>query len=421
MLSRLARRVRGSRLARNAGWLLAAQVARGIAQAGYFVLVARALGAREFGALAAALALIAILVPFAGSGSGQVLVMHVARAPETFARFWGNALLTVAALAPVLGTVAVVIAASLLPVSWQAVALLAAADLAFGRVAEISSQSFQALERLRASALLSVLPSFARFGAAAAFVTWGSGATVGAWAGWYVAAIAAAAALSLAVVWRTLGRPRPGVRSALVHLRESTYFALGLSSSSVHADIDKTLVARLAGLEAAGIYAAAYRGVSTAFAPVLALLYATYARFFRHGEAGVRASLSFAQRLLPVTAGYGAAVGVVLFAAAPLVPLVLGSSYEEAADALRWLAPLPLLQALGYLAGDALTGAGYQALRSALQIGTVGANVALCLWLIPLAGWQGAAWATLVSYSLLAAVLWAASSLIATAPREAPA
>jgi O-antigen/teichoic acid export membrane protein len=152
--------------------------------------------------------------------------------------------------------------------------------------------------------------------------------------------------------------------------------------------------------------------------PVLAALYAAYARFFEHGASGLRSSLSFGRRLLGVFAGYGLVVGVALFVLAPLAPLVLGSDYGEAAGAIRWLAPLPLLQALGYLAGDSLTGAGYQGLRSGIQLATVGVNIVCNLWLIPLYSWRGAAWATLISYALLAGALWTATLVAAGLERR---
>jgi len=70
------------------------------------------------------------------------------------------------------------------------------------------------------------------------------------------------------------------------------------------------------------------------------------------------------------------------------------------------LAPLPFLQAFHYLAADALTGAGRQRLRSAVQLLVIALNVGLCLRLIPEHSWRGAAWASLASDAALAAALW---------------
>jgi O-antigen/teichoic acid export membrane protein len=80
---------------------------------------------------------------------------------------------------------------------------------------------------------------------------------------------------------------------------------------------------------------------------------------------------------------------------------VLGPEYAPTVDVLRWLAPLPLLKALHYFAADTLTGAGFQSLRSIVQIGVAGVNVVLNLWLIPRYGWRGAAGSSLVTDGLL--------------------
>jgi O-antigen/teichoic acid export membrane protein len=93
-------------------------------------------------------------------------------------------------------------------------------------------------------------------------------------------------------------------------------------------------------------------------------------------------------------------------------------------SALRWLAALPLIQVLFYLPADALTGAGYQELRSSLQVGAAVLNVGLNLVLIPRYSFVGAALATLVALGSLAISLWIAVEVMArraNAGKEVPA
>jgi O-antigen/teichoic acid export membrane protein len=169
------------------------------------------------------------------------------------------------------------------------------------------------------------------------------------------------------------------------------------------------MLGRLATFEATGIYAAADRAVGMAFVPVMALLTATYARFFRAGTEGMAGTTAFARRLLPAAAGYGAFVGVALFLLAPLAPIVLGSDFQSSEAALRWLSPIPFLSALAYLAADALTGADAQGVRTIVQAAAAVVNVGLNLWLIPAYSWRGAAWATIASFAFLATALWIVS------------
>ena len=95
---------------------------------------------------------------------------------------------------------------------------------------------------------------------------------------------------------------------------------------------------------------------------------------------------------------YGLVAGIAIYALAPLAPILLGEDYGDSVEALRWLAPLPVLAALGYLPADALTGADAQGLRTLLQVAAAALNVVL--WApcsSPPTPWRGAAWATLVT------------------------
>ena len=87
---------------------------------------------------------------------------------------------------------------------------------------------------------------------------------------------------------------------------------------------------------------------------------------------------------------------------APLVPLVFGASFRESIAALRWLCLLPVLRALHYGWGSAITGAASQWNRTATQFGAAGLNVALNFALIPRWGWHGAAVASLLTDGALA-------------------
>ena len=92
--------------------------------------------------------------------------------------------------------------------------------------------------------------------------------------------------------------------------------------------------------------------------------------------------------------------------------MVLGRDFEGAVEVVRWLAFLPLIGVVHTFAGDTLTGAGFQGVRSAVQVLVALTNVLLNLWLIPLYSWRGAAGANLAAGGLLALGLWASVWLI---------
>jgi O-antigen/teichoic acid export membrane protein len=397
------------RIWRNTGWMTLAQGGQLVIQAVYFVLIARALGAGGFGAFAAALALVSILSPLAALGTGNLLVMYVARRPGSFGRYWGNALLAIPVAGVPLLLLSLVAAVLLVPdLSPQIVVALGLAEFFMARLVDSSAQAFQAFERMLYTAVLGVLPSACRLGAAAVFVAIAPSPEPVEWSFWYLAATIAAAGCAFTTVNRVLGRPRLNTSLLFRHLKEGVYFSLAQSSANVYTDIDKTMLARLATLDAAGVYAAAYRATAVAFVPVSSMLNSTYARFFQRGTAGVRGSLSLARSLLPFAVIYGLGASALLFFAAPLAPHVLGADYADSVGALRWLSPLPAILAWYYLAGDTLTGANRQGIRTAFQIAAAFLNVALNIWLIPQYSWRGAAWATLASMIFLTVGLWVA-------------
>ena len=90
------------------------------------------------------------------------------------------------------------------------------------------------------------------------------------------------------------------------------------------------MLARLSTVEAAAIYAAAYRFIEAAILPIRSVANAAYPEFFRLGVQGVTSGFGFARRILRRSILYGLGVAVVLFAAAGFVPMVLGRASRRA-------------------------------------------------------------------------------------------
>jgi O-antigen/teichoic acid export membrane protein len=89
-------------------------------------------------------------------------------------------------------------------------------------------------------------------------------------------------------------------------------------------------------------------------------------------------------------------------------------------EALRWLAILPVLKVVHFFLSDALTGAGYQGLRSGIQVGVALFNVLINLWIIPAYSWRGAAWTSIASDGVLACAIGAAVLVLSRRSQSAP-
>ena len=407
-----------STLARNAGWMLIGQGLRLIIQAGYFIIIARSLGAQQYGAFAAVTAMVAIFSPFVGLGYGNLIIKNVARNRELLAEYFGNGVATT--LATGLAGVGIVIAICrlVLPgsIAIAVILMVAVSDLIFFRLLIIVASAFQAVERLDRTAQFNVLISAARFIGIAGTVVVVRNPTAEVWSLVYAASTAVATVISLESARSLVKSLKLAPHRIKSELLEGLYFAGGLSAQTIYNDVDKTMLARLSTLGANGIYSAAYRLIDVAFIPVSSVLYAAYPGYFRHGKGEAQATYKYAKQLMPRPIGFSLLAFVGLLAGAPLVPKILGSDYSRTVEALRWLAILPLLKTVHYFFADALSGAGYQGLRMCLQIVVAVFNVLVNLWVIPAYAWRGAAWSSLASDGFLALLMWIAITALQRRP-----
>jgi O-antigen/teichoic acid export membrane protein len=407
-----------STLARNTGWMLVGQGLRLIIQAGYFIIIARSLGAQQYGAFAAVTAMVAIFSPFVGLGYGNLIIKNVARNRELLAEYFGNGVATT--LATGLAGVGIVIAICrlVLPgsIAIAVILMVAVSDLIFFRLLIIVASAFQAVERLDRTAQFNVLISAARFIGIAGTVVVVRNPTAEVWSLVYAASTAVATVISLESARSLVKSLKLAPHRIKSELLEGLYFAGGLSAQTIYNDVDKTMLARLSTLGANGIYSAAYRLIDVAFIPVSSVLYAAYPGYFRHGKGEAQATYKYAKQLMPRPIGFSLLAFVGLLAGAPLVPKILGSDYSRTVEALRWLAILPLLKTVHYFFADALSGAGYQGLRMCLQIVVAVFNVLVNLWVIPAYAWRGAAWSSLASDGFLALLMWIAITALQRRP-----
>lgn len=408
-------------LGRNTLWALAGYGVRLAMQAAYFIVIARSLGPKEYGAFIAATALGAVISPFVGWGSGNLLIKNVARDRSAFAAYWGNGLVITLATGLALVCAAAGVCFLVLPgaIPLAAILLLCISDLVFVKFLDMAASAFQAFERLSNTAVLNVWISLTRLVGIVILAVKLTHPSILQWSVVYCAGSILAAATGVTWVTLSLGWPKLALHRLRGEGSEGFHFSVSLSAQTIYNDIDKTMVARLSTLDAAGIYAAAYRLIDVSFIPVRALLNAAYPGFFRHGAEGLEASMAYGQRLVRRILPYSVLAFVGLTVGAPVVPHILGHDYARVTEALRWLALLPVLKTLHYFIADALTGAGHQGLRTSIQMGVAVFNVVVNLWVIRDYGWRGAAWSSLASDGLLLLGLWLAASYLRRRDRRA--
>lgn len=410
-------------LARNSAWMILGQGLRLIIQALYFVEIARSLGVRNYGAFIGVVALVGIVYPFGSLGSGNLLVKNVARDRSLFPSYWGRALAITATFGFVLIAVVLEISRVALPaeISVWLVAMVAVSDILGLNIITQAGQAFQAFEQLQWTATINVLMSAGRLAGALILVSIYRHPSAYQWGYIYLGCTAAVTVFSLLLVRRRLGRPRFDWRVMRGELREGFYFSASQTSQTLYNDIDKTMLARLSTLDAAGVYGAAYRLIDVSFVPVSAALWSAYPNFFRAGAKGISSSIAYAKPLMRRAVLYSGAVFALLLLSSGIVPFILGPEYVATAAALRWLAILPVLKALHYFFSDTLTSAGFQGIRTAVQAAVAVFNVLINLWLIPAYSWRGAAWSSIASDGVLLISVATAVCILSRRSVQAPA
>jgi len=403
-----------SRFAKNTFWIFAGQVSCQCLRAFYFLIIARLLGAEQYGLFVGVVALVAVAVPFSSLGSTSLLIKNVARDRSVFSKYWGNALFLNSITGSVLVLLVFLVARLLLPahISTLLILCVALGDLIFTRLLDNSAAAFQAFDSLHVTAQLYLFAGVAKLLGAIALLLLIPRPTATAWAVLYLVAAAVSAVLGVVRVCKRLGRPHLALHLVRLEALEGTYFSCGQSTETIYNDIDKTMLTAFSSLESAGIYAAAYRIIDVAFVPVNSLLWASYSHFFIKGAVGIESSIAYAKRLLSRAGVYSIAASVGVFLFAPLVPHILGGQFLHTAEAMRWLAAIPILRMFHRFLAYSLAGAGYQGARTAAQAGVALLNVFLNLWLIPAYSWRGAAWSSLASDGLLAISLFLITSFI---------
>jgi O-antigen/teichoic acid export membrane protein len=394
------------RLARATATLFGGNLAMLGLQTLQFVLLARWLGVASFGQVAAANALIAIAIPLAGLGYGNLLLLRVSRDRAAARAEWGNALIAVLGMGALLvGVVALVaLGAFSVPGAIALVAVMAVSELIFVRSVALLGQLYQAMDRVEVTSALNIATASCRVIAVLIMMAAGTHKPL------HWAITSCALTLLLALVANVVAaRAVGGVKVSLARLwadkADALHFSLGTGAKAFYTDFDKVVLARTALSAELGAYTAAYRLVTMAFLPVRSLLDASASQFFRHGGAGIASSNAFARRVLKIALPCGLAGAVLILIAAELAPFVLGPSFESATSMLRVLAVLPVIQSIHYVYSDALTAAGLQQLRTRLQWWVAVIYAVLAFTLVPAFGWQGAVAVCLASEALLAVLV----------------
>jgi O-antigen/teichoic acid export membrane protein len=398
-------------LAQNTAFVLVAELVVQATRAATIFVLADVFDKEEFGRYVGLLGLMTLLGPVSQWGMNHVGVRAVAH-ELPFARTWAK-VTTSTWIGGLLGTgIATVISLLIFDVDAWTVVAFGIAQLVGFNTAQAATMMAEAYHRSDVGLRINITGGIVRLALLGAFVTAGF-SDLGTWSLFLLVGMLSWGILSAVQVARAFGGEHRLVPPSNEDLRLGIGFVFVQTSSSGQTDIDKIVLNAYGLANDAAVYSPGYRIAELSTVPLIALVRATYAEFFRRGSSTVREAMAFARRLTAIAAGYGIVAGAALFLFAPLVLLILDDTkYAESVDVIRWLAFIPLAKGLQYFPGNALTGADHHNVRTWIIFTTAIVNLLGNLIFIPTHGWKAAAITTLVAEMLFAALLWAAVTIL---------
>lgn len=387
--------------AASGSWMLLRLLSLGI----WVVVMARLISAAEFGWLASTLGIAAVCAMFVGAGIPYLFFTDAHEdSPLVLEARWSELLGCLALLGPVLVLLSLVAIVIWLPVPVPVFLLLALliVEIPLAGLVQSSALLIHAKRNFGAAAGMPALMTLGRALAA------GCALAVQASLGGYIVFHLLAALLMAAVVltWASAKRCRlvmPRIPSGQT-LRAGSSYAVMAGGSLVNSELDKPVLARVAGLAVTGNYALAYRICAAAAMPVTALSTSMLPRWTRMLAKGHHRSVrrSFALMLLLVACASVAVSGLLqlLLGFFQLQEFGFRNEAVSLMHGLVWvIGPIGLHQ----LAGTALLAASRPLRRAVIDVAGLGLLAIAFLYFYTQMGIRGLALASVLAESVIAA------------------
>ncbi len=405
---------RRSGILANTAYRAVADLGSKVASIALWVVMARELGASDFGVFSFAVAYVTLATALGNFGQDEILIREVARDRSRLTEYFGNTLALKAVLSlPVLGlAVGGVALASRDETTVLVVALLGLAttlDL-FGRTC---SAVFQASERLVFIPIALITQRFVTAVAGVTALLLGAG--VVAVSALVLVGSAVGLVLSLVLMYRHVARAPLDVEVSRWKPVMWAAAPLGLADlfGTVLFRVDMFMLAWFASDAVVGNYGAAYRVFeATLFIgwSIGAAVYPVMSRLTPGGDPPLQPVVDSALKLALALSVPAALVAGL--AAEPIVDLLFGSGYGDAPGALAILAPAIVFYPLSYVGWNLLVAQNRQASVTVILGAVAVANIAANLVLIPWLSLDGAALSTTLSQlALVLGYAWAARGL----------
>ena len=376
----------GRSVIRNVVSLIAGQIATAAVSFGVTAMLARHLGANDYGVFYLAATLVQVAFVLVDFGQEYYVVGSIAKDRARTATLFGTGLVLrlvgAVALYPLLVGLATLLRYS--EVTSAAISLTIVFCLV-GALGDGVTVMLRGLERMDLEASLRVLAK-ALVGAAIALAVLADGGLIAVLIAQVFGAVAAAVLYGIALRRVKVARLQFDVSAAMAILAGGLPFVVWAIVVNAQPAIDAVLLSMLAPASVLGWYAASWKLTGILIFPatmMAAALYPTLSRL--HAQRSARyGDLMNAALRAAVLVGVLSAAGTYLFADTAVAVIYGPVAFEPAADNLRMLAMYLLLVFVNITLGAAIMAAGAQIRWIIAKLLSVGLATALALALVPL-------------------------------------
>jgi O-antigen/teichoic acid export membrane protein len=397
------------RILRNIGYIFGGGVFRAVLTPLFLVIIARRLGAEDFGGYSFAFSLASILLVLGDMGLSKLVVRELSPRREEASRYLGGLLL----LRLATGAAGILVLYAFIrwagrrgDVGWALLLIGVSLVLSTG-FRRLFDAIFQALEEMKYQACMDMVDVFLTFGLGVYAVRSGWGLQGVALAMFYGSTVASI--LDFLLLVRKVGRPR--LQWELDFMKSLIKGALPFAGMGLitflFGYMNTVIISLFRGDWQAGLFSGAYRVVwgmalipATVMTAVFPYLSRTRGEGKAHGVLVGRVVKYLSMLSLPFSL-------LLLLYSRQVMELLYGAEYSGGVPALAIMAAAPVFS-FAYIPLADLLNAHYRHRRSLAALLTAAlVNAFLCLVLVQLMGISGAAVATLAAEAvLLAAILY---------------
>ncbi len=348
-----------------------------------FIILARALGAEQFGLLQIVTTAAGLGLVWCGIGSGELMRRRVSRDLQEYPSVLGHVIILYLSTGVLLSAAVTLILTFTLEVvagfsgNLRIFALLVFGNLLLYSWIAVCEVILLTHDNYRLANIVDVSSGIARAVAAAIASIGFNVQTVEAWAYWhfgFYSLVAIGATIAIA----GYGRPRWTIYWK--EIPKGATICLTGTFMAVRSNADILILAATTSPAIVGVYSVARRIVGTSYVAGAALDRMIYGDLARAGKKSTQAALSLAQQYAKyaIAVSFMATIGLLVIA--PFVPLIFGEAYRNAIPTLQILSFTTVLVALQWLASDSLNASEHHHTRLVVEI--VASSIGLCILLV---------------------------------------